>query len=150
MIYKVRRHNPMHQALAMRRAMDELFNDMDFQWGPRGMQKRTAQILPLDVYETEDNLVVEAALPGFDPDAVEITISKDELTITAERNSESDETNNYHLRERPIASKVERTITLPDTINADAAEATFKNGVLTLTLPKAEETKPKRITVKAK
>ncbi len=97
MIYQIRRNNPINTALAMRRAMDELFNDMDFQWGPRGVLDSAAQVLPLDVYETEDSLIVEAALPGFDPKAVEIT---------------------------------------------------FNQG--TLSLPKAEETKPKRIAVKAK
>jgi len=140
----------MHRAMAMHRAMNQMMDDADLRRGPRWAREQFARVLPVDLYETDDALVLETALPGFEPDAVDITINRDELTIKATRPASDDAPRSYHLRERPDVESVERVIALPDKIDANAAEAVFKNGVLTLTLPKAEETKPKRVSVTAK
>jgi HSP20 family protein len=108
--------------------------------------------LPLDVYTTDDSWVVKANVPGFKPEEIDIQISGDVLTIRGEtkeeRESNGDE-GKYLLRERRVSS-FSRSLTLPGTVEADQAKAEFENGVLTLTLPKPEEVKPKRITVKSK
>lgn len=141
MMYRMRRRNPLYHA------MSEMFDDDVFRRGPRWMAEQFARPLPVDVYETEDAMVIEAALPGFDPDAVDITINRNVVTIKATGDETEDENRTYHLRER-VAASFERQIELPVQIDAAAAEAVFKNGILILTLPKAEETKPKRINIK--
>jgi HSP20 family protein len=105
--------------------------------------------LELDVTEKNDVYTVKASVPGVNADDVQITLEDNTLTIQGEFKSE-DETENerYHLRERHSGS-FSRTITFPVLVNADAVEANYEHGVLTLTVPKAEEVKPKRIAVKA-
>ncbi len=143
MMYRMRRRNPMY------RVMNEMFDDADFRRGPRWMAEQFARPLPVDVFETEDAMVIEAALPGFEPEKVDITVNRDVVTIKADAPADDDENRTYHVRERVEPASLERQITLPVKINAEAAEAVFKNGILTLTLPKAEETKPKRVNIKA-
>ncbi len=112
-------------------------------------------LAPVDVYQTEDSVVVKAILPGVQPDDIQISITGDTLQIrgevqsTVESNGGSSESREYYLREHRF-SRFSRSLTLPTLINAEKADASFENGVLTLTLPKAEEVKPKTITVKAK
>jgi HSP20 family protein len=102
------------------------------------------------MYETDDAVVVKAAIPGVDPKDVEINVTGDTLTIRGEiRKEEEVKEENYLRRERYYGSFC-RSFLLPTRVVADDAEAVFENGVLTLTLPKAEEVKPKSIKVKAK
>ena len=106
--------------------------------------------LPIDVYQTDDDIIVKATAPGMKADDIQISISGDTLTIRGEAEEEKEEEGaRYHVRERR-ASSFSRSIMLPTSVNADKALAEFENGILTLTLPKAEEVKPKTITVKAK
>ncbi|RME49593.1 MAG: Hsp20/alpha crystallin family protein [Caldilineae bacterium] len=148
MMYLARR-NPIREAMALHNALDRLFDEALFR--PfSGYDTNGVRTLALDMYETDDNLIVEAALPGITPEDVEIAVQDGVLTIKGEIKREAEENVTYHLRERYPYTAFERAITLPVDINADAAEATFKNGILTLVLPKAEEVKPKRIEVKAK
>lgn len=106
--------------------------------------------LALDLFQTDDELVVKANIPGLKPEDIDISVSGDTLTIQGEINQETDSDNaQYMLRERRYASFA-RSVTLPSTVEAEHAKAEFEHGVLTLTLPKAEEVKPKRISVKAK
>jgi len=104
--------------------------------------------LALDVSETEDELLVEASLPGIHPEEVDISIVGNSLTIKGEstHEEEREEKGRYHYHERRYGS-FQRTITLPAEVNTDAAKAILKNGELRLVLPKVEETKSKRIKV---
>jgi HSP20 family protein len=103
--------------------------------------------LPVDVAENDNELIVRASLPGLDPEDINISVEGDMLTIRGELNEEKEEQRGqYHLRERQYGS-FSRTISLPTRVSVDQANAEFKNGVLTLTLPKAEEVKPKLIKV---
>ena len=112
-------------------------------WAPAGNLG-----LPLDVTENEDGFVVKASVPGTNPDDVEITFEEDVLTIKGEVAEESEvEEVNYHLRERRSGS-FGRSIRFPVDVDAEAVEATYENGVLTLNIPKVEEVKPKRIEIK--
>ena len=100
--------------------------------------------------ETEDDVVVQAAIPGVKPDEINISVSGDTLTIRGEVKEDDElEENNYHIREMRQGSFT-RSVLLPSKVIADKAKAEFENGILKLTLPKAEEVKPKTISVKAK
>ena len=104
--------------------------------------------LPLDVYTTSEEIVIAASLPGLAPDEVDISVDGDVLTIRGELRAPLENVD-YVFQERPYGTFT-RKLTLNVPVEADKAEAVFENGVLTLTLPKAEETKPKTIKVKRK
>ena len=106
--------------------------------------------MPVDMYQTPEDIVVKATLPGVLPDDISITVSGDVLTIRGEVKTEEEKSGaSYHIRERRYGT-YSRSLPLPTSVAADKAKAEFENGVLTLTIPKAEEVKPKTITVKAK
>ena len=102
------------------------------------------------MYQTDDDVVVKAALPGMKADDFQINITGDVLSIKGEM-KEKNETKkkNYHIREQRWGS-FERSVMLPPSVVSDKAKAEFEDGILTITLPKAEEVKPKIVTVKTK
>lgn len=107
-------------------------------WSPR-----------VDIYENKDNLVIEAELPGMNPENVDISVENNVLTIQGKRDFEKrDEDDNFHRVERHYGSFT-RSFTLPPTVNSEEATADFENGVLKLKLAKREEAKPRRIEIKA-
>lgn len=103
--------------------------------------------LLVDAYVTEDNVVLTASVPGLNLDDLEITMDDDVLIIRGEINGLEEESE-YILRER-FHGKFERRLTVNLPVDINAAEATYNNGVLRLVLPRAEEAKPRRITVNA-
>lgn len=139
--------------VSLRSAMDRLFNESFVPGATRAFWSNgTGQAaLPLDVYATEDHVVVLAAIPGIDPENVRITIDKNTLTLAGEvpNVADAEDANGaaWYLHELPFGS-FERSLTLPMALDAARAEATFDNGMLRLTLPKAESEKPKQIKVK--
>ena len=143
-----RNWDPVADLVTMQQAMDRLYDDA---WSRRGMGWRQGERvapLPLDVYSTDNELIIKASVPGTGPEDVEITIEGDTLTIKGETKATLDNVD-YHLQERrhgPFG----RTLTLNVPVEADQAEATFENGELTLTIPKAAEVRPKVIKVKSK
>jgi HSP20 family protein len=104
----------------------------------------------LDIYEGKDTFVISVELPGIEPADVDISVEDSTLTIRGERKfyQEVDE-DSFHRVERRYGA-FSRSLSLPQTANANAIEATFDRGVLTVEIPKVEEAKPKKITVKAK
>jgi HSP20 family protein len=140
--------NPWQDVMSLRDAMDRLFEESFVRPSRRGEETRTRRYLrlPLDVYTTPDDIVIEASLPGLTPEEVDITVDGDRLTIKGELRPPLENVD-YLFKERPYGA-FSRTLTLNVPVEADRAEAVFENGVLTLTLPKAEETKPKAIEVK--
>ncbi len=142
----ITRWEPFNELVSMRKEMDRLFGDFFAQ--PVG---REGWALPMiDLYQTDDDVVVKATLPGLEAEDLDIQITGDLLTIRGEaKQEEIVKEAKYHLREHRYQA-FSRSITLPVTVVADKAKAEMKNGILQLTLPKAEETKPKTITVKAK
>ncbi len=139
------RWDPFREMMTMRRAMDRLIDSSltdettsTPEWG-----------LPLDVVENENGYVVKASLPGIKPEDLNITYDQGMLTISGEIKDESDkQQGQYHMRERRFGT-FSRTISLPSTVKPEDIQANYQDGVLTLTLPKSEETKPKRIQVKS-
>jgi len=99
-----------------------------------------------DVYETQDELCLRMDLPGYDPSNIDIKVEGDLLTVSAQR-SEPEKKWTWSRRER-MQGQVARSFVLPNTVDAAKCDASFQHGVLTLTLPKREESKPRSITVK--
>ena len=138
----------------MRRVHDMLDRMMDDAYlGERGKSTVLEGLAPVDLYETDDEVVIQAMMPGMTADDIQISVDRDVLTLRgeSEQKSESEEGDGrvYHHRELRY-QRFSRSIRLPIMVDADKADAQFENGILTLTLPKAEEVKPKQITVKAK
>jgi HSP20 family protein len=100
--------------------------------------------------QTEDDVIVKATLPGVKPEDLQLSVTGEVLTLRGEIKQEEEVKDaTYHLKERSYGS-FSRSISLPAQVVADKAKAEFENGVLTLVLPKAEEVRPKSISVKVK
>jgi len=149
MTVSVIRYKPFTEVGGLRRAMDKLFDDRFFT-PYRFFDLDTEDIIPrIDAYHTDKELVIKASLPGVKPEEVDISIDGSCLTIKGEtKEEEKVEREDYLWREHRHGTFC-RTIALPNGLTTDKAEASFENGILTLTVPKAEEAKPKRIKVKA-
>jgi HSP20 family protein len=142
------RWQPLGDIVTLRDAMDRLFEDSFV--SPRGWSGRTGLAdLNVDIYETADDVVVKAALPGIKPEDVEITLTGDVLTVQGETKEESESKDKNYLRRERRFGSFSRTITLPGGLQAEKADAKFDQGVLTVTIPKSEAVKPKSIKVKA-
>ena len=145
------RWEPVSEFMTLRDAMDRLFDDAftrPFSQSRNGGS--TWSSLPIDMYQTNDDVVVRAVVPGFRPDQVQIHVTGDVLTIRGEAQQEQENKDRaWHIREHRFGS-FERSVALPVPVVSDKAAAEFENGVLTITLPKAEEVKPRTITIKAK
>lgn len=140
------RWDPLNEMMTLRNAVDRLF---DASMNPLDATRQMAWGLPLDVFENEDAYVVKANIPGIHPDDIDITFTNNVLTIKGELKSEQEvDEKNYHMRERRFGT-FSRSLTLGDRVNGDKIQASYENGVLTLNLPKAEESKPKRIAIKS-
>jgi len=137
------RWDPFRDMLSMRQAMDRLFDRaLEPSWSESAVWN-----LALDVVENKDEFLVKASLPGINPDDLEITFTDNVLTIKGETKEDKDiQEEQYHLRERRQGI-FSRSISLPNRVKADAIEASYDAGVLTLKLPKVEEVKPKRIAI---
>ena len=141
------RWDPFREFRSMRELTDRML-DRYFE-APFSDWETSSWGLALDVAEDEDEFVVKASVPGIKPEDLDITVTKNTLTIKGEvRQEEEKEEERYHLRERRYG-RFARSITLPTSVNADEIEADYEKGVLTLHLPKTEEVKPKRIEVKS-
>lgn len=144
------RWQPMREMVTLRDAMDRLFDDAFTR--PLGLSEtwRGTGAPSVDMYETENEVVVRAAVPGMKADEVELSVIGEMLTIKGETKEKSEvKEKAYHIREQRWGA-FERSLVLPTMVLADKAKAEFADGVLTVTLPKAEEVRPKTITVKAR
>jgi len=147
------RWEPAREMMSLRDAMDRLFDDAF----TRPLSVRDGWSVPaIDMYQTDEEIVVKAALPGIKSDEVQINITGEVLTLKGEVKQEEEKTSSlkgkekaWHIREQRYGL-FERSVALPTDVVADKAKAEFENGILTITLPKADEVKPRTITVKAK
>jgi len=142
------RLDPFREMMTLRNTMDQVVNDTFRSMG--GWQpQQEAYALPLEIMETPTAFVVTAAVPGIEPGALDITLSDNLLTITGEFKPQPTQENvRYHLSEQRYG-KFSRTITLPTAIQAEQIAADYHNGLVMITLPKAENAKPKRIPVQS-
>ncbi len=144
------RWQPMRETMTLRDAMDHLFDEAFTR--PWGLADgwRGGGAPSVDMYETENEVVIKAAVPGMKAEDVQISVTGDMLTIKGETKEKSElKDKAYHIREQRWGS-FERSLSLPTLVVADKAKAEFEDGMLIVTLPKAEEVKPRTITVKPK
>ena len=146
----ITRFDPFRQLVRVQDRMNRLFEDAlgrpvedaDFfagAWTPA-----------VDILENTNDIVLRAELPGMKPEEVDILIENNTLTLRGERKFEvNDDKTNYHRRERTYGA-FSRSFTLPSIVQQDKVTAEFKDGILQVSLPKKEETKPKQIAIKVK
>jgi HSP20 family protein len=139
------RWDPHQEMTPLREMMNRLFEQSIVPSLGWGSQLATQA---MDVYTEGDSYVIELGLPGFNPDAVDVSCEGNQLTIRGEQPPETQEQQNrrYLLRER-MTSRFERTITLPSEVAVDQAQAHYEQGLLRLVFPKAEHAKPRRISL---
>jgi HSP20 family protein len=144
------RWEPFRELMSLREAMDRLFEDSFVRPRAGLLAPAGVEALAVDMYETDDAIVVKSAIPGVKPADVDVSITGDTVTIKGETKAEEEiKEENYMRRERRYGSFC-RSLTIPIPVVSDKAEAEFEDGILTLTLPKAEEVRPKAIKVRAK
>ena len=145
------RWEPAREMMTLREAMDRLFDDAFTR--PLGFgngHENTWSVPAVDMYQTENEVVVKASLPGIKTDEVQINVTGEVLTIKGEVKQKEEAKEKAYHRSEQRWGMFERSIALPTPVVADKAKADFENGIVTITLPKAEEAKPKTITIKAK
>jgi len=146
---------PVSPVFGMRDAVDRLLSEafspgmFNTLW-PIGASETGRSLMPIDAFATEDEVVILAAIPGVNPDDIEITIEKNTVTVTGQvpNVADSEETKgaNWYVHELAHGS-FRRSLTLPIEVNAAEANATFDRGMLRLTVPKAEAAKPRQVRV---
>lgn len=146
MYYRYNRY-PVREFVTMQDSMNRLFSNI---FTPTAEDGTLVAAPTIDMKEKENELSIRVTLPGVNPEDVDLSVNENVLTVKAkieESKEESDEKSVFHLRENTFASYY-REIRLPFEVDADKAEADYRNGILTITLPKAEIVKPKSIAIK--
>ena len=144
----VARWSPLQQLSTLRNEIDRLFEEPFSFWG--ATQPFMSGWSPaLDVFEDKDNLVVKAELPGMKKEDIEISLHDNVLSLSGERKEEQKHHQGEIHRSERFVGKFQRTFSLPTPVEAEKVKASYKDGILTVTLPKTEASKPKQIEIKA-
>jgi HSP20 family protein len=141
--------DPAKDLMSLRDAMNKLFEEGVVKPSGFTFEIGTAGI-PFDMYETQNEIVIKAQLPGVKPEEADISITEDILTIKAEKKEPEAAKDRNYLRKENRYGSLSRSINLPAEVKAEMTNAVFENGMLTLNLPKAETAKPKHIKVQVK
>jgi len=139
------RWEPFRGVISLQEQVNRLFNDAFERQGEES--SLTAWAPAVDIYETEHELVVKADLPDVDPKDLDIRVENNVLTIRGERKFEKKVNEENYLRVERAYGSFARSFTLANSVDSDAIKADYQNGVLTLTIPKKEEAKPKQIKI---
>ncbi|MCE9611709.1 MAG: Hsp20/alpha crystallin family protein [Chthoniobacter sp.] len=126
---------------------DEVNRLFDFSWPSRDSGLFSGWSPALDVYDNKDNLVVQVELPGMKKEEIEIALHEGVLTVSGERKTGSERKEGEVFRSERYFGKFQRSVTLPVAVDGAQVKASYKEGVLTIDLPKAEEAKPKQIAI---
>lgn len=146
----IQRLDPIREFRKMDEALNQVwrgFDDGRFRYAADGQFEQRRRI-PVDVMRANDDIVLQAALPGIAPEDISVTIDQGMLTISAENAAEPNAESDYIIRERRFG-KFHRVMQLPKWVDADNIETQYRYGVLTVTLPKLEATKPRRLQINA-
>jgi HSP20 family protein len=135
---------PFNRLATLRDEFDRLF---DFSWPSRDTGLLGGWSPALDVYDGKDNFVVTLEVPGMKKEDIEISLHDGVLTVSGERKDEREQTEGQAFRSERYFGKFQRSLSLPAAVDANKVKASYKDGVLTIHLPKAEEAKPKQIAV---
>jgi HSP20 family protein len=143
----MRNWSPFDQLINLREEINRLF---DLPSGDLGRQTEffNGWTPAVDLYEDKDHLYVRAELPGLKKEAIDVSVHDGVLSISGERGLEEPKEEQESYRSERFVGRFHRTVTLPKPVNVDQVKASYKDGVLTVTLPKTEEAKPKQIEVK--
>jgi HSP20 family protein len=145
------RWNPTSELMNLHSEMDRIFNDMwqGFDLTPRatGDGGGTAGLLPLDIERTDSAVAVHAPVPGYSPEEVSVTVDSGVLTIEAQHQQQGEQRERSWIRRERFTGRLYRQIALGEGVNGDQAQASFQNGVLTVTLPLTQRPEPRRIPV---
>ncbi|HKW93204.1 MAG TPA: Hsp20/alpha crystallin family protein [Methylomirabilota bacterium] len=139
--------NPARDVTDIQIHMNQLFENFLGHPGTLGMERRW--IPAVDVYETKNEVVVSAELPGLREKDIRVSVTGDLLTIQGERQGNTEAEDGGHYRRERWFGKFERTFSLPVPVETNQVKATYRDGVLTVKLPKVEEIKPKEIKIEA-
>ncbi len=144
------RWDPFSEMTSLRQALDHLFENSVIRpgGGQAGGQGGSGSGFPIDVLEQGEALVVKASLPGVKPDDVDVQIQQNVLLITGQHQQEQERQQGRYLLAERWTGRFSRAVALPVAVDATACEATFEDGVLTLTLPKAEQARTKQIPIR--
>ncbi|MBI4456821.1 MAG: Hsp20/alpha crystallin family protein [Acidobacteria bacterium] len=142
------RYTPFSELTSLQGAMNRLWRHaFSPAWGDEGVDTISTLVPPVDIHETADSLEFYAELPGFEKDQIDIRVDQGNLILSGERKFEEDvKEEDFHRIERSYG-KFQRTFSLPPSVDAGKIKATLKNGVLHITLPKAEAAKPRQVPV---
>jgi HSP20 family protein len=141
------RFTPMNDLLQLQDRMNRILGDLVPAAGRREELFSGAWVPAVDIYETKDELVLKADLPDIDRKDVSIRVEDNVLTVSGERKMDKEvKEENYHRVERAYGS-FQRSFSLPNTVDRDGIKASFKDGVLRVSLPKRAETKPKEVKI---
>ena len=142
------RWDPFRDLMSIQNELNRLFGRT--YGGEAGPPAATgAWVPPLDVYDTNEHFVVTMDLPGIEPDSVDVTVEDSTLTVSGSREVSSEMQEENYLRVERRYGQFSRSLSLPPSADPTRIEARFDKGVLTIQVPKAEEAKPKKITIKA-
>ena len=142
------RGSPFGEMNLLQNQMNRLFDSALQGWSDGDSNGTTSWTPAADIYESDNELVVNMDLPGVDPNMVDIRVENNVLTIRGERHLEEKQKENFHRVER-LYGPFARAFTLSTSVDPDKIRANYKAGVLSITLPKAEAAKPKRIQIAA-
>jgi HSP20 family protein len=135
---------PFNRLASLRDEFDRLF---DFSWPSRDTGLLGGWSPALDLYEDKDNFIVTLELPGMKKNEIDISLHDGVLTVSGERKDEREQTEGKTFRSERYFGKFQRSLTLPTAVDANKVKASYKDGVLSISLPKNEEAKPKQIAV---
>ena len=143
--------DPFQDLISLRERMNRLFEQtLDRSRGEREGMVAGTWAPAVDIYETPDSIVLQAELPGLSKDDIDIQVRDNVLTLKGERRSEKEVKEGNYLRVERAYGGFQRAFTLPAAVQADKIRAVFKDGVLDVSIPKAEEAKPKQIKIDVK
>jgi HSP20 family protein len=142
----IRRPSPLADVVTVRDAVDRLFDERFFR--PLWTWNGEHEVVPaLDVYTTQDAVIAKVALPGVKPGQVDVKIADDIVTVSGSYEEHKESTEAGYLHKELSRGSFTRSFVLPTAVEAEAATAAFEDGLLTITLPKTEEVKPKHVKV---
>ena len=141
----LQRWEPFREVRRMEDTIDRLWRGFGFRRVYEGVN---GWALPLDVVHEDDNIVVRASIPGVKPEEINVTIEEGLLTVEGGSEVEREQQDGSYLRRERRTGRFHRALRLPDTLDTDKAETRYENGVLTITFPKLESKKAKRLEVK--
>jgi len=145
------RWNPFQDLVSLQERMNRLFEQtLDRSRGEREVMVAGTWAPAVDIYETPESIVLQAELPGLGKDDIDIQVRDNVLTLKGERRSEKEVKEGNYLRVERAYGGFQRAFTLPAAVQADKIRAVFKDGVLDVSIPKAEEAKPKQIKIEVK